>query len=129
MSETLFDHEAAVAAYDTETFARFKKFHHENPEVYRLFCRFSKEVVRAEARKHFGARAIVERIRWYTRIETKGDVFKVNNSFVPYYSRLAMLEYPQVFEGLFERRDSRFDVDDETLLRECGGVLEKGGDS
>lgn len=80
----------------------FWKFHEENPHVYVLFDRFANEVVRA-GRDVFSVSLIIERIRWYTNIETHGDDFKINNNFRAYYARLWMKNNPQ-HNGLFRIR-------------------------
>jgi len=104
-----------------ERYDRFKAFHKANPQVYVLFVRFA-EMARTKGRRpRFGARMIGERIRWYTAVETTStDDYKINDHFWPYYARLLMLTRPE-FDGFFERRDARFDIDDATLLMECGG--------
>lgn len=97
-------------------FGRWLAFHRANPGVWRLFKRFAMEALNS-GRNHFGGRLIGERIRWYTRIETTGEDYKVNDHYWPYYTRLLMLTDNR-FEHIFERRDKNFDTDDETLLRE-----------
>lgn len=73
---------------------RFEKFHRENPEVYELFKRFTFEAIKA-GRGRLSAAMIVERIRWETSVVTRGDQFKVNDIFTPYYSRMFMAEFPE----------------------------------
>jgi hypothetical protein len=81
--------------------AKFKKFHMDNPHVYPLFKRFSFEAMKS-GRNYFSTQMILERIRWYIEIETKGDVFKINNNHAPCYARLLMVEHPEL--GNFFRR-------------------------
>lgn len=100
-----------------QRFERFKQFHHDNPRVFELFKRFAESALENGRRRRFGARMIGERIRWYTAIETTGEDFKCNDHYWGYYSRLLMLTDPR-FAGFFERRDARFDVDDQTILQE-----------
>jgi len=79
---------------------KFFEYHKQNPEVYEMFKRFA-----YEARKrwrHFGAKAIFERLRWETNVSSTGD-FKLNNNFPSAYSRLLILEDPS-FRGFFELR-------------------------
>ena len=80
----------------------FERFHTENPHVYDLFKKYTHQAIRA-GRDRFGAQSIIERIRWYTAIETKGDSFKINNNHARYYARLFMREHP-VYEDFFRTR-------------------------
>ena len=52
----------------------FLTFHRDNPRVYELFTKFATAVARN--RSKFGARAILERIRWETNVETNGATVK-----------------------------------------------------
>ena len=81
---------------------RFSEFHAENPHVFVLFERFSDEA-RIRGRKRIGAKMIVERIRWYTQVETNGDSFKINNSYTSRYVRLLTEKRPDL-APLFETR-------------------------
>jgi alpha-acetolactate decarboxylase len=82
---------------------RFWEFHKENPHVYALFNRFAMDVV-ASKRERFAVSPIIERIRWYTAIETRNDAFKINNNFRAYYARLWMRNNPE-YENLFSTRE------------------------
>ena len=70
------------------------RWHKLNPHVYELFKRFTLDVIR-RGRKQYSSKAIVERIRWHTEVETVGEEFKMNNNYAPYYARLFMKEYPE----------------------------------
>lgn len=104
-----------------ERFERWAAFHRANPGVYELFRRFAVQALEKGGRRRFGARMIGERIRWYTAIETTDVDFKVNDHYWPYYARLLMLTEER-FAGFFERRDTRFDVEDEEILEVAHGV-------
>ena len=81
----------------------FAEYHARNPQVFELFRKFS-EQVRETGHKHFGAKAIMERIRWEVAIKTsESDGFKVNNNFTSRYVRLLERERPE-FVGLFRKR-------------------------
>ena len=90
---------------------RFEVWHQQNPEVYRLFKRFAGEGIRA-GRKHLGTNMIIERIRWYSAVETTGDIYKINNNFAPYYARMFMKDFPQ-YDGFFRTRKSKADGEEE----------------
>lgn len=88
----------------TEYSQRFLQYHAANPQVWDLFKRFALEA--AGKRKRFSAQMIFERIRWYSQIETSGDVYKVNNNYRPDYARMFLVEYPQ-YKDLFSLRERR----------------------
>lgn len=83
---------------------RFRAWDAANPEVYRLFERFSLQAARSGRR--IGAKAIVERMRWELRVETRGDDFKLNNSYVSRLARKFVERHPEHAE-LFELRELR----------------------
>lgn len=84
----------AVEMRRASHFLEFVKFAGDNPHVRVLFERFAMEGIMS-GRDNFGARMVWERIRWYTDIETTDLIFKVNNNFIAYYSRLFMIEHPE----------------------------------
>ena len=114
-------HQPALFTADPSRFDRFLEFHQAHPDVYALFKRFTLEVFRRGHRR-FGARAIWERMRWHLAIDVADEAaHKLNDHFVPYYARLVMLRNPHL-DGMFSRRDRRFDVDDDTLLRAAARI-------
>lgn len=82
--------------------ARFKVFDEQNPQVYAMFRSSVAEAAQAGARK-IGAKMIMENIRWRSMIETRGEPWKVNNSYSSRYVRKLLAESPHL-EYLFERR-------------------------
>lgn len=106
--------------FEKTTLDRFLEFHRVHPEVFELFHEAALRVV-AAGKRRISARLIAERIRWTFEIERGDDGFKLNNNYIPYYARLVMiLDFK--CEGLFERRDAKFDCDDATLVREFHNV-------
>jgi hypothetical protein len=87
---------------------RFWTFHGDNPEVYALLKRFLVEAV-AAGRLSMGIKMLIERVRWYTGVETVGDDFKINNSFAPFYARLLARDF-NLPVGFFEVRESVADL-------------------
>lgn len=88
----------------------FEKFDRENPEVWRLFCRFAHDALNYGARHRIGGKAVMERVRWSAIVEEKAKPFKVNNSYTSYYVRKWQSTYPQcahVFETRKVKSDSR----------------------
>jgi hypothetical protein len=82
----------------------FDIFHRNNPQMFALFERFSLAAIKA-GREHFGAQTVIERIRWYTDVESHGDQFKINNDYAAFYSRLFEELHP-VHKGFFRKRRS-----------------------
>ena len=85
--------------------AQAKAFHKQHPEVWRLFCRFTREKIDAGF-KHYSVNAIFERIRWETDVpDADGrSTFKLNNNFRAFYARAFMRSYPE-FSGFFRTRE------------------------
>ena len=81
---------------------KFKEYHDKNPQVFEMFKRFSQEAKQAGFKK-FSAKAVFERMRWYTDIETKGEPFKLSNNYHAYYARKLMEEVPE-FDGFFRTK-------------------------
>jgi hypothetical protein len=85
---------------------RFREFDERHPEIYHLFCRFTREAARAGF-KHYSARAVAHRIRWHTQVEVGvEEPFKLNNNHVRRYALKFMREHPE-FDGFFRTRRSR----------------------
>jgi len=87
-----------------KTKEQFQEYHEANPKVYELFCKFTNQVIN-RGFKNFSAESIINQIRWFTSIETTGDVFKINDHYKPHYSRKFMKDNPQ-HEGFFRTRSS-----------------------
>ncbi len=78
---------------------KFDIWNEENPEVYKLFCKFTFQAIE-RGHKSLSAWMIVNRIRWETSVVTTGDEYKVSNDFVALYARKFMGDYPQ-YDGFF----------------------------
>lgn len=82
------------------------EFHKENPHVYDLFQNFTLDVI-ARGHKHYSAKAVFERIRWHTDVETKCErEFKLSNNHTAYYARFFHHCYPQ-HNGFFRTKETR----------------------
>lgn len=81
-----------------------RKFHKENPEVYRLFEKKTLELI-AQGFEHHSAKAIFEHLRWETaESDTEGkNVFKLPNNHHAFYSRQFMHRHPE-YAGFFRTR-------------------------
>ena len=80
---------------------RFWRYHGDNPHVWQMFKRFTFQATNRKT--HYSADAILHRMRWFTEIETHGDIFKINNNYAAYYARMFMNEFPQ-HKGFFRTR-------------------------
>ena len=76
------------------------KFHQENPNVWILFVKFTREMT-SRGFNNYSAYAIFERIRWETdEADVDGkSTFKVNNNHRPYYARWYMQAFPSIVPG------------------------------
>lgn len=86
------------------TYEKFLNYHNNNPKVYSMFERFSLQAAEAGWR-NFGVGAIAERMRWETVIVSRGDEFKINNSYRAFYARMFEENHPQ-YKGFFRKRRS-----------------------
>ena len=82
--------------------ARFDRFHKKNPHV------FAALLDRAKVRLFLGDRrisvaALTEDLRRDGTIDTRGDPFKFNNSYRPFYARLLIAECPALADVIETR--------------------------
>jgi hypothetical protein len=110
--KSLFD------GYPSTVLERFKAFHRDNPHIYREFKRLAFQM-KDTGRQHYGARTITEVMRWHYDLNTVGDVFVLNDNFVPIYVRLLIHHHPE-FSDFFNLRvvRSRGAKSDEQRRRE-----------
>jgi hypothetical protein len=92
-------------AEPTVSEARFLAHVEANPDVYEALRRFALEAKR-HGRRRLGMKALYERVRWYTQIESRGEAFKLNNNWTAFYARLLMQNEPEL-AGFFETRVQR----------------------
>lgn len=79
-------------------------FNKQNPYVYVLFVKFTKEII-SRGFKNYSVNAIFERIRWETdtaNVDGKSS-FKLNNNYRAWYARKYMERYPE-YDGFFRTR-------------------------
>ena len=81
------------------------EYHKKNPHVWDLFVTFTFQMIN-RGHQHYSSKAVFERIRWHTDIETKGDPFKICNNYTAYYARYFHVMYPE-HEGFFRSRELR----------------------
>ena len=96
-----------------------KAYHAKHPEVWDLFVRFTFEKIRA-GKSHYSAMGVWQRIRWECDTGADGVTeFKINNNYVPYYSRAFMKKYPE-HDGFFRTREPESGKRPATNLPELG---------
>lgn len=85
----------------------FEKYDRENPKVYQAFKALAQEK-RAEGHPRYGAKTIMEILRWESSVRYKGDDFKLGNNIKDRcsarYARKLIREDPS-FKGFFETRE------------------------
>jgi len=105
--------------YPKSLMMRFNKFHSKNPHVYEKFKELAFRM-KATGRKKYSTETIINVIRWHADLQTKGDVFAINNDFKSIYVRLLINDHPEFF-GFFELRQNapnRGFKSQEQLMRE-----------
>lgn len=82
---------------------QFEEFHAAHPDVWQLFRRFATQI-RDQGSNTYGAKSIMERIRWHYATSSQGtETFKINNNFTSRYVR-KMIEADPSYETFFETR-------------------------
>ncbi len=94
-----------------KTIAAFLLWHRANPDVWAEFEKITLDLIN-KGRKHYGAKAIMEVIR-FNRAIGGGREFKINNNFTAYYVRVFEEKY-KIHKGFFETRELK------NLDREAG---------
>lgn len=88
-------------AHRNEFSDEFVKWLKTNLHVFGEFCARAK-AIRKRGRQYYGAKTILEVIRFESDIRSDEE-FKVNNNYTPYLARLCMMVYPET-NGLFATR-------------------------
>jgi hypothetical protein len=92
---------------------KFWEFHATHPRVYRELVTAARLYRTDTGREKCGMSLLVGRIRWVLALdEDDEDDFFLNNNYIPFYSRLIMMNEPDL-DGMFETRQSIADL---TLL-------------
>jgi len=86
----------------SQIFEAFKRVHATNPEIWKLFERFTLLSV-ARGRRYYPCTAVYERILWHVDIETTGEPVKLNNNYSAYYARMFEAKHPE-HPGFFRKR-------------------------
>jgi hypothetical protein len=86
--------------------SNFWQFHNANPEIFKMICRFAREI-KGSGIRHYGIGAIFERMRWHFLVEQKNREFKLNNNYRSRYVRLLETTYPDEFRDFFNKREMK----------------------
>lgn len=87
---------------EASTEEKFWEFHRLNPHVYKAIVAEARHAL--DNNYKVGINAICEHLRWHWRARTRGDDYKLNNNWHPYYARLVMKRIPEL-DGFFELRE------------------------
>lgn len=90
---------------DTKTMNAFMEYHRANRWVWEEFERRAREL-KAQGRTRIAAKEIFEAMRYEARANERGEEFKLNNNWAPYYAR-ALVQKHAEFRGLVELREAR----------------------
>lgn len=90
---------------EAERWQEFQDYHESNPHVWKQFERFTIQLRHAGKTK-YGAKSIMERVRWEEDTQNPGREFKINNNYTAFYARIFVMKYPD-FEGFFEFREQK----------------------
>jgi len=77
----------------TWTKENFEKHHQNHPEIYEMFCDFTKEM--AKVKDYYSAKAIFHRMRWETAIRERESEFKISDGWISHYARKFLDEHPE----------------------------------
>ncbi len=92
----------------------FEAFDAANPQVWRLFCMFTRQLIGA-GHKRGSAKMVLERIRWETTVETNSaKPVKLNNNYTSRYARKWECEQPEGYANFFRTRKLNADSADST---------------
>ena len=85
---------------DPALLQKFKRYHHEHPEVFQEFkeCAYKMREIKAS----YSAWTIINVIRWNFDIR-KDEAFSINNDYIALYARL-LIYHDADFTGFFELR-------------------------
>lgn len=85
---------------------RFADWYALNPHIYAEFEKRTLDLYLAGARR-IGMKAIAEVVRYHSALQSKGDPFKVNNSYVSFIARLLIHRYAKLADVIETREAGR----------------------
>jgi hypothetical protein len=91
-----------------QMFRRFKKFHTQNPRIWKLYEADALEL--AKSFEHYSSDEVIQRIRWHKDITTRDDApydkIKISDHYRAYYARLFHVAHPE-HAGFFRNKKLR----------------------
>jgi hypothetical protein len=96
-------HQPPLIDAEDKWYLAFLTYHTAHPEVYAAFRDIALRLYNRGIR-HWGAKAIMEVLRFETAIRAHGEPFKLDNSYTSYYARMLMQNDPTRFKGFFDVR-------------------------
>lgn len=84
---------------------RYAAFERENPHVVDRFCEIALDMIRRGVTR-WSADAVAHVLRWEALVQTKGDEYRINNSYVRFLSERFVERHPE-HADFFERRKRR----------------------
>jgi hypothetical protein len=87
---------------EVSIYARFLKFHHNNPEVYNNLVRLAREFrMGINSNRKMGIAMLFEVLRWnyYLNVAFGEEEFKLSNDFRAPYARMIMLREPDLADA------------------------------
>ncbi len=84
---------------------RFAHFMAENPHVFDRFCEVALDMI-SRGVERWSADAVAHVLRWEAVVHTRGDEYRINNSYVRFLAERFVERYPQ-HADFFERRKRR----------------------
>ncbi len=96
--------ELIACGINAETVDLFLVWHQDNPEIWREFERLALQAIERGVTE-WGAKGVMEVVRWNIRLQTRQD-FKVNNNWTAIYARIFSMKYPQ-YRDFFKYREAK----------------------
>lgn len=93
------------AGYNQADIDAFRKYHADNKWIWAEFRRFAEQML-TSGRTEYGAKSIMERIRWEFELNNPGKEFKINNDFTALYAR-TLAYNDRRFRDFFEFRQPK----------------------
>ena len=84
----------------------FRRFHHDNPEVYETLLMLARRWAKRRPGQDCGIGMLYEVARWTLSLRTEGEPLKLNNNYRAFYARLLM-ENESDLNGIFHTRRQR----------------------
>mgnify|MGYP003466352705 CR=1 FL=1 len=91
--------------FDTTLQQKFDKYHKDNPHVLNALIKMTDDAI-AKGHNHLGMDLLFNVLRWESMISTRGDEYKINNSYSSRYVRLIEELRPDLI-GVFSKRELR----------------------